>query len=740
MKNHKRKRDDITVPIDPPVDEEIRSKKNGKISNDQSNSHLSQLSFFEINGDGNCLFSAISYCLYRDQSLHFRLRQIACDHINENQWFFFDNVTEDFNQYLQRMRKNNEWGTELELLALSRSLGFNVDVTNDERTMIYYSIFHHAEFPKIYLEFINGNHYNCLLSHLRFTKISANSSVLLNADIAKMKNKYKNIDFSASISEAGKEIINAVPFPPIPNRVYKISKAIKRKVISKKSNSNINKNKASLNSNNNPQNSAIVNSQNNISNPTSSKSHNLNNIKKQISSQTQNRNFNNIEAPKVKCFIYPTTKFKSNMYNEVYQYLSQNKIPDRFKGNKSTTSFKNWHKNFKQYYTLSKICNSTLSKSRLIYQDERKNKFIIPFIHEIKKIIEICHGKFIANAKHFGRDLTVRNIKSRGFYWANMTNDTADFIVNCEECALNIPAKPIKSPKIILANGPLDRIQLDLWSIPKFMIEKSLTGDSYKYVLSAQDHFSKFKWAILISDKTAENICQKLEIILASFTKIPKIIQTDNGKEFRNHLLVNLTQRYNIQLIHGAVRHPQTQGLVENQNGLLSKSLTKSFTNYLNKNKNGKKWDLVEAISYFIATENNKVHTVTKEIPNKLVHEVQEDKIKLILERIQNYYKKITQKSKIIKIGAKVAILRDMQLNKKKKSLVPAVLHKFSRNFSQRIPAEVTNIDNIDKNNIKIKIDNKSLGNILLNGEVNISTDSLMIISDKMWRTLSKNK
>ena len=98
---------------------------------------------------------------------------------------------------------------------------------------------------------------------------------------------------------------------------------------------------------------------------------------------------------------------------------------------------------------------------------------MIPFLHEIHNIIELAHGKLKVQGKHFGRDMTVRNIKSRGFYWANMSNDVNNFISECEECALNIPSKPIKSPKSILADGPLDRIQLDCWLIPKYMTEKS---------------------------------------------------------------------------------------------------------------------------------------------------------------------------------------------------------------------------------------------------------------------------
>ena len=132
-------------------------------------------------------------------------------------------------------------------------------------------------------------------------------------------------------------------------------------------------------------------------------------------------------------------------------------------------------------------------------------------------------------------------------------------------------------------------------------------------------------------------------------------------------------------MVHGAVRHPQSQGLVENQNSLLSKYLEKSLNNYNLKNKASYNWDMIETLNLFTATENNKVHTVTKEIANKLVNETSAEKIKIVSERIQNYYKNIKEKSSILSIGSKVAIIKDIDIAKNKKSLIIQQKHKFSR-------------------------------------------------------------
>ena len=43
----------------------------------------------------------------------------------------------------------------------------------------------------------------------------------------------------------------------------------------------------------------------------------------------------------------------------------------------------------------------------------------------------------------------------------------------------------------------------------------------------------------------------------------PKILQTDNGGEFKNNDLENFCEENNIKLIHSSPYHPQTNGSVE---------------------------------------------------------------------------------------------------------------------------------------------------------------------------------
>ena len=52
----------------------------------------------------------------------------------------------------------------------------------------------------------------------------------------------------------------------------------------------------------------------------------------------------------------------------------------------------------------------------------------------------------------------------------------------------------------------------------------------------------------------------------------PKILQSDNGTEFKGALTILLRQ-YGIQVINGRPRHPQSQGMVEKANHILKNKI-----------------------------------------------------------------------------------------------------------------------------------------------------------------------
>jgi hypothetical protein len=93
----------------------------------------------------------------------------------------------------------------------------------------------------------------------------------------------------------------------------------------------------------------------------------------------------------------------------------------------------------------------------------------------------------------------------------------------------------------------------------------------YKWILHIKDHFSKYTQLYPLKSKHAQPIAECFAQFIAAFLP-PKIMQADNGKEFKGALLL-LLRKYGIQVVNGAPRSPQTQGLVEQANGVVENKL-----------------------------------------------------------------------------------------------------------------------------------------------------------------------
>jgi IS30 family transposase len=93
----------------------------------------------------------------------------------------------------------------------------------------------------------------------------------------------------------------------------------------------------------------------------------------------------------------------------------------------------------------------------------------------------------------------------------------------------------------------------------------------YKWILHIKDHFSKYTQLYLLKSKHIEPIAECFAQFITAFLPL-KIMQADNRKEFKGALLI-LLQKYRIQVVNGAPQSPQTQGLVEQANGVVENKL-----------------------------------------------------------------------------------------------------------------------------------------------------------------------
>ena len=83
----------------------------------------------------------------------------------------------------------------------------------------------------------------------------------------------------------------------------------------------------------------------------------------------------------------------------------------------------------------------------------------------------------------------------------------------------------------------------DLSSLSKF-------NDNYKWLLVAIDVFSKYVWCQPMKNKSSKEVIRAFEGILASTTRRPKKIQSDQGTEFLNAAFQKLLKANNIGFYH----------------------------------------------------------------------------------------------------------------------------------------------------------------------------------------------
>ncbi|KAJ1414619.1 hypothetical protein B484DRAFT_335169, partial [Ochromonadaceae sp. CCMP2298] len=76
------------------------------------------LHVFSIEGDGNCLFRAVSHQLYLHQDMHEELRARCVAHLMRHRGRFEVFCFDPFEQHVLDMSKSGTWGDDLEIRVL----------------------------------------------------------------------------------------------------------------------------------------------------------------------------------------------------------------------------------------------------------------------------------------------------------------------------------------------------------------------------------------------------------------------------------------------------------------------------------------------------------------------------------------------------------------------------------------------------------------------------------------------
>lgn len=139
--------------------------------------------------------------------------------------------------------------------------------------------------------------------------------------------------------------------------------------------------------------------------------------------------------------------------------------------------------------------------------------------------------------------------------------EVRELLQHCLTCAKKGSQKTKAPLKPIVENSLWGRVQIDLIDM------QCDPDDEMKWICHLRDHFSKYSVACPMPNKSSEEVV-KVVLMWIMHLGPPKILQSDNGTEFKGALTLLLRQ-HGIQVINGRPRHPQSQGMIEKANHVL---------------------------------------------------------------------------------------------------------------------------------------------------------------------------
>lgn len=171
---------------------------------------------------------------------------------------------------------------------------------------------------------------------------------------------------------------------------------------------------------------------------------------------------------------------------------------------------------------------------------------------------------------------------------------------------LHKPARRFYPRRRVIVKGIDELWQADLADFQQYSRENR----GNKYILVVIDCFSKFLWTRPIKNKSGDEIVKAFkDIFKQGRGRIPKNLQTDNGKEFYNKPFKDLLEKHNINLY--STYTTMKASIVERVIRTLKNRLYRMFS--LNGN-----YKYIDKLDRVTADYNNTIHSTIGMAPSKV--------------------------------------------------------------------------------------------------------------------------
>ncbi|ROT73456.1 hypothetical protein C7M84_008121 [Penaeus vannamei] len=153
------------------------------------------------------------------------------------------------------------------------------------------------------------------------------------------------------------------------------------------------------------------------------------------------------------------------------------------------------------------------------------------------------------------------------FYFPNMLAAVKEYVGTCRSCqkrkGMAYRAPLAAAPQ---ASYPLERVSADL-------MELEVTSQGNRYVLAFIDQLTRYVQLIPLPSKDAETVADAFINQFVTVFGPPRLLQTDNGREFKNNLFKRVCELASVQTIFTTAFHPQANGMIERTNRVVKNAL-----------------------------------------------------------------------------------------------------------------------------------------------------------------------
>ena len=232
-----------------------------------------------------------------------------------------------------------------------------------------------------------------------------------------------------------------------------------------------------------------------------------------------------------------------------------------------------------------------IMNSLLVVHDRKQDvsldfwRIVVPEDKEIKEhIVEELHST--PYSAHPGIQRTIGRVR-KSFYWKGMLGDVRQFVENCPVCQMEKSDHQLAKGKLTSTQIPEEKwkeISID------FITDLPMSAGNKDTVLTIVDKATRMVHLVPCRKNiTAVATAQLLWQNVVKLHGVPRAIYSDRGPQFTTNSWQELWRLTGTKLNYSSAYHPQTQGVVERMNAVVSQTLRCLLHNTNEK----KKWEII---------------------------------------------------------------------------------------------------------------------------------------------------